>query len=65
MRPPAFKALVNAAAFLAVFAAFPVVVSTDLVVRCWLGLSWGLFGWCQPGVLGGRGLEGSELCSRE
>ena len=41
---PTFKALVNAAAFLMVFTAFVVVVFTDLVVGCWPGLSWGLFG---------------------
>ena len=59
VRHPTFKALVNVAAFLAVLAAFLVVVPADLVVKCWLDLRWGLFGWCWPGVLGGRGLEGA------
>ena len=36
----------EAAAFLSIFAAFLIVVPTDLVVECWLGLRWGLFGWC-------------------
>ena len=41
--PPTFKTLVNAATFLSIFAAFLIVVPTDLVVGCWPGLRWGLF----------------------
>ena len=51
VRPPTFEALVNAVAFFAVFAAFSVVVPTDLVVRYL--------------VEGGLKGQVSEVCSRE